>query len=286
MEGVRLDARLIDAMTRSRQTVRQLLAALVTILLCPLVASAQVNQSKLAQQIRGGDYEDRDLAVGIAAKIPPRKMNDGLRLALIAALEAEIERVDTRSRELRAGADGEPLGNPEFVAVLSRLVVPLGDKRSIPALVGAMRFAPPASDALTAFGELAAPHVLEVVMDPRSFRSHVDTGLIALRYMIEQPSTDYPLTASTLDSIRKAARLHLLAEDPLGTGMTMRWAIDLAIALDDPKLRRIVESLASDPAAARAREVNRPDRIKRTQQRARDRLAGIKALPRPPAERP
>ena len=272
-------------MTRSRPTAGRSLAALITILLCPLVASAEVNQSELARQFRVGDYEDLGLAARIVATIPPQIVEDALRLALIGALEAEVERVDTRSRVLRAGADAAPVGNPEFVAVLSRLVVPLDDPRSIPGLVGVMRFTPPAMGALAAFGELAAPHVLEVVMDARCFRSQVDNGLITLRYMIEQPSTDHPLAASTLDRIREAARLHLLSKDPLGTGTTMRWAIDLAIALDDRELRRIVESLASDPDAVRARDVNRPDRVAKTQQRARDRLAGIPALPRPAVER-
>ena len=250
----------------------------------PLTA-AQVNQGDLARQFLEGDYEDLDQAAGIAATIPPQTMNNDLRLALIAALEAAIERVDAQSREFRDGKESAPVGNPESMAVLSRLVVPLNDPRSIPALVGVMRFIPPASDVLTAFGELAAPDVVKAVMNLGSVRSQIDSGLITLRYMIEQPNTDYPLSDSTLDSIRKAARVHLLAKDPLGTGTTMRWAIDLAIVLDDPELRRIVESLASGPNAIRDRGVVRPDRVEKTQQRARDRLVGIPALPRPPADR-
>ena len=64
------------------------------------------------------------------------------------------------------------------------------------------------------------------------------------------------------------------------TGVTLRWAIDLAMVLDDPDLTLIVSLLAYDSEAVTARGVTDPDVVRQTQQRAIDRLAGIPAMPR------
>lgn len=64
-------------------------------------------------------------------------------------------------------------------------------------------------------------------------------------------------------------------------GMMLTRTIDLAIALEDTALRRIVESMANDRAESTSRGVTDAARIAKVRQHATDRLAGIPALPRP-----
>jgi hypothetical protein len=52
-------------------------------------------------------------------------------------------------------------------------------------------------------------------------------------------------------------------------------AVDLAIALKDPALRRIVKSLATDRNAVVARGIEDSETIEETQRLAAQRLAGV-----------
>ena len=71
----------------------------------------------------------------------------------------------------------------------------------------------------------------------------------------------------------------LLRGEPYFT--TLWHSIDLAIATEDPKLRQIVELMATFTSEIVARGVTDSDLVARTQQRAAERLAGVPALPRP-----
>ena len=69
-------------------------------------------------------------------------------------------------------------------------------------------------------------------------------------------------------------------------GVVLRLAIDLAIVLDDPVLRGRVTELASDAAKVRSLGITDPYDVEKTQSDARDRLAGVPPLPRPPISGP
>lgn len=115
-------------------------------------------------------------------------------------------------------------------------------------------------------------------MSTESMNDAVNQGLIALRFMVEGAG-ESPLSRESLEATRRAAELRLMERRP-GIGSTLRRAIDLAIALDDPDLRRVVESLASDRAEVIRRGVTESYVIELTQTRAADRLAGRPPLPR------
>jgi len=240
----------------------------------------QVDQRALAQQLLGNSAADRAVAVQMALTLGAPNTGPELRAALITLLERNSTILEEARRRNVAVAN---LENPEFIAHVAHVVSQLEDPRAIPALAGALDSGSTlVSDALADFGEQAAPAVLGVVTSPDSRYSAVDPGLRTLRFMVEEAGTR-PLSAGTLDQIRGAAQRHLMGK-PYFT--TLWRAIELAVALNDPGLRRIVESLASDPNEAIARGVTDPGLIEKTQKWAVDRLAGVpQPRYRSPAER-
>jgi hypothetical protein len=243
--------------------------------------NAQANEQQLAQQLRENDVVERRYALEATRRLGVRNTDPELRTALIGALAREA-RVHVRRWE--AGRRGEvlqPLEDPEFVNDIARVVAELRDPEAIPALTAALGSASVVPHALAGFGEQAAPLVLAVVLSADSWYEAVNEALIALRFMVEMSSIR-PLSPGTLSEVRRAAELRLTRPgDPPGTGTTLRWAIDLAVALDDPVLRRIVEVLATDWNAVVARGIEDAGLVDQTQKRAIDRLAGVPALPRP-----
>jgi len=141
---------------------------------------------------------------------------------------------------------------------VAQTVAELNDPESIPALADSLGTGFVLHRTLAAFGEAAAPAVVAVVTSPESTYDAVNEGLIALRFMVEDMAT-HPLSRATLESIRLAAEQHLISPGrPAGTGTTLRWAIDLAVALNDRKLRGIVALLASNPNEVMARGITDP----------------------------
>ena len=130
---------------------------------------------------------------------------------------------------------------------------------------------------LAEFGEDAAPAVLAAVTSADSDREVVGTGLMALRFMVEGAGPR-PLSAGARERITQAAEQWLAARQQ--SILTLGAAIDLAAVLGDPDLRRILESLASDPNAVASRGIDAGS-IHWIQKRAADRLAGAPPLPRP-----
>jgi len=121
------------------------------------------------------------------------------------------------------------------------------------------------------------PAVLAVVTSAESDREAVGTGLMALRFMVESAGAR-PLSAGARERIKQAAELWLAARQQ--SILTLGPAIDLAAVLGDPDLRRILESLASDPNAVASRGIH-VGSIELIRKRAADRLAGVPPLPRP-----
>ena len=267
---------------------RHRLVALVTLVLLAMgyhasYVEAQVNQSVLAQQILGDDLEASFRALQTAQVIGPEDTGQELRAALVE----KLSRLGGLQAQRNAAAlSGEELEIPEgedirLIFDIVLIVAAWRDPGAIPALAVSLGNTLVANEALAEFGEEAVPAILDVVTSWDSRRGLVNGGLETLRFMVEGAATT-PLSADALDQIRRAAEQRLTTgTDPIGQGGLLRRTIDLAIALDDPGLRRIVETLATDPDAVIARGVAEPERVERTQQYALDRLAGVQ----PPAQR-
>ena len=112
--------------------------------------------------------------------------------------------------------------------------------------------------------------MLAVVTSADSDREVVGAGLVALRFMVEGVQAR-PLSPGTRERITQAAKQWLVAGKQ--SILTLGAAIDLAAVLGDPDLRRILESLASDPNAVASRGIDAGS-IERIRKRAADRLAG------------
>lgn len=239
---------------------------------------AQVDQHALAEHILRGDITERSRALEVARGLGPQDIGPELRAALTATLEREVEVRVQRYWADRRGEALKPLEDPEFIFPLSRIVGELRDPRTIPALAGALGIGSPVTRALVAFGEQAVPAVLAVVTSPRSTHYQVDEGLIVLRFLVEGAGPQ-PLSAGTLEEIRRVAEQHLTGKQYF---TTLWWAIDLAVALDDPDLRQIVRSLASDREQVVDRGIEDPELIDETQRLAAEALAGVPPKPRRP----
>jgi len=264
-------------MKTRRQVVLLATALMATVLHTPIV-EGQWDQLALAQQLLREGPTERGRALEIARAIGPQNTGPELRAALRTALEREGMVHLRRWQASRRGEVIEPLRDPEFLVRASGVVAELQDPAAIRALAGALGTGSAAIRALEAFGEQAAPAVLAVVTSPDDITSMVNDGLIALRLMVEEAGKR-PLSADTLQEIGRAAQQRLTERQ---RSVTTVWrAIDLAAVLDDPDLRRIVESLASNRNEVVAGGVEDPELIDRTQKHAYDRLAGVPALPRP-----
>jgi hypothetical protein len=239
--------------------------------LCSSTATAQVvgqEQAELARKL-GADRMERGMVVARVRHMGPDAVSPELRVALIAALEQEGE---LSARRLR-GEIGE-YENMELIGGLAQLVAAFRDPRAIDALAGAMGESPPARDALAEFGERAVPAVLRV-LEATTVGSVGAGALNCLRFMV-QGVGGQPLTDVTRERIRQITKERLTTRQK--SFRTVWGGIDLAVALEDPELRRIVQSLASDRDAVRALGVRDTD-IEDTQRRAIERLAGVPARP-------
>jgi hypothetical protein len=241
-----------------------------------------VDQRRLAQQLLNPDPREWTRAAARAQGIEAANTTPELRALLISALEREAKLHLQRAKAGRRGETLEPLSyDPEALFTLIRAVVALRDPEAIPALTPALGTGFTVIRALAAFGEQAAGTVVALVVAPDTPPEWVHDGLITLRFMVDQAAT-HPLSGGVVEGIRQAAEQHLTVAGHLAsTGVTLRWAIDLAVVLGDPSLRRIVEELASDQNEVIARGVTDPALIEQTQKRAADRLAGIPPMPRP-----
>lgn len=257
---------------------------LATLWLAALLATslnAQGDQHALAQQLLHGDRAVRSGALERARSLGPQNTSAEVRAALIALLEKN-NRIVLEAAERKVAV--ATLESPEFIAAVAHVVSGLEDPRTIPALAGALGVAGSTlvRDALADFGEPAAADVLRVVTSSANHYA-VEDGLIALRFMVEGHGA-HPLSGGTRDQIQQAARQRLTGEQYF---TTVWYAIDLAAALNDAGLKRILDSLVADRDAVAARGIKDVDLIRRTQERAAQRLAGASASPkyRSPAER-
>lgn len=251
----------------------KLLTAWLAALCCATSLRAQVDQHAVAQQLLHGDRAERSGALESARSLGPQHTGDELRAALITLLERNNRII------AEAGKRQEPVSkseSPEFIAHVAHVVSQLGDARAIPALAGALNSGSTfVRDALAEFGEPASADVLRIVTSSGDHYA-VEEGLIALRFMVEGHGAQ-PLSSGTVAQIRQAAKQRLNGKQYF---TTVWHAIDLAAALNDVELRRILDSLATDGDAVAARGIQGVELIRRTQARAAQRLAGAPAAPK------
>lgn len=255
-------------------------AAILLLLLQPPTLHGQVDQASLARQLRSASVAEQDRALARILALKPDEIGPELRVTLIEELE-KLVRAHRAHRKARAlGQPLPPVEDPRFILPLSRAVARLNEPRAIPALAGALGTGGTVIRSLVAFGDQSAAAISSVVRCAERSTPEVNDGLIALRFLVERAAT-HPLSPGSLEEIRSVAHEHLLRSPASDrTGGTLRWAVDLAIALGDPDLREIVEVLATDETALIERGITDPDDISRTQARATDALAGRPPLPR------
>jgi|ERR1051326_5419460 hypothetical protein len=235
-----------------------------------LTAGEQLDQRAIARQLLGENKEERSRALKAAQTVGSTNASQELRAALITLLERE-DRIVAEAE--RRGVTVDTLEDPEFIAYVSRVVAELKDPKAIPALAGALGMGTVIAP-LADFGQQAVPAVLGVVTAQQSSHYAVEDGLRTLRLIIERGGIR-SLPVSMLDQIRRAVQQRLTGKQYFATIWYAIWyAIDLAASLNDPNLRRLVQSLASNRNEVFARGITDPELIEKTQKRAADRLAG------------
>jgi hypothetical protein len=254
-------------------------------------AEAQVDQQALARQILA---EDRATARGafyqVRRTLAPEEMGPELRSALITVLERQnrIYREDFEAASAHEGLPPSALQHrPELFwgmgfADLLETVFALGEPKAIPALADALvGFWWVTYPGLTRLGELAAPALLDIAEGGAWHRSQVRRALAVLTLMIEEP-TGPPLSQATLQRVDQIARKQLttgptypsvLADFPLGRRSQLQAAISLALSLDDPSLRELVQALAREPEAVRRLGIDDPAAMENVQRHAAQELA-------------
>ena len=116
----------------------------------------------------------------------------------------------------------------EIEATCTGNALDLKSRRAIPYLVKALGSGfTMVVQQLAAFGEEAAPAVLDVVMSPQAYPYAIADGLWALRLMVERAPRD-GLSAATRGRMREAAEYWVARPDSVAT---RRAAADLAAAL-------------------------------------------------------
>lgn len=231
------------------------------------------DQRTISRQLLSGNLQERHSAFDSARGIPVDRRGSELRGALIELLDRENKLVASVLERREILAEYE---DPEFIAQLARVVAELRDPRAIAVLSEATYGGLTAVRALAHFGEEAVPAIVKVVRARRSHYDLVNHGLIALRFIAEDARTS-ALSTDAVGAIKRAADERLTGKQHF----TTLWrAIDLAVVLEDPELTAKVSALALDREQVVARGVADLETIERTQQHARDRLAGHPALPR------
>jgi hypothetical protein len=234
---------------------------------------APIDQAAIAKRLLSDIPLERDAAFADAIAIDPENRGPVVRTALIALLAKLNKAVD---EALRQGLTVDHVESPEFISAVSRAVADLRDAAAIPAMAGALgSFS--LIQPLAEFGQQAAPAVLGIVTSSTSHYSAVNDGLRVLRLMVERQQSR-PLSPGTLAQIRQAARQRLSGQQYF---TTLWYTIDLAAVLADSDLRDTIENLANHSSEVVARGVTDPRLVAQTRQRARDRLAGVPANPRP-----
>jgi hypothetical protein len=247
------------------------------------VAEAQVDQAQLVDHLRHGNRAAQFAATQRVLDMGPELAGPPVREALISALVDEGRRRAAWSR-----GEGPRLEHPEMIARMAWVVADWEDPRAIEPLARALGTGSGAIRGLARFGEPAVAATVEAARaeatrtgEGLSGTAMVSDALIVLRFLAEGVGRA-PLSAASRDQITMVARERLGVKQP-STAILSR-AIDLAVVLDDPGLREIVEAMAADPDAIGARLEHsddlEPRHVERIRQRAVNGLSGVPPLPR------
>jgi hypothetical protein len=247
----------------------------------PAQAPPQIDQTALARNALSADERLRRSAVDEAVRLGAARISPALRTALITALERQGQIHQLRSTAAKRGVQPPALEDPELIGPLSGIVAEFKDVRAIPGLVGCLGLGNASYHALTAFRSAAVAPVVSVLESKDAGYEQLNGALIATRMLVEVMGNN-AISPPMFRRIRELTEHHLRGPgEPPGTGITVRWAIDLAVVTGDSTLIAIVDRISTDRREVEARGLSDPQLIEQTMQRARDRLAGIPALPRP-----
>lgn len=204
------------------------------------VGQAMTEREAAAVLLNHRDSPDVWRAVELAVGLGPRAGRE-LRTAVIEAAWAEVR------REAAARAGVGPAGETDIdlLFMLFEAAEALRDPRAIPLMIEALENGGGVYDGLADLGAAAFPAVLAVVNDPGGQPYRVSGGLTVLRFMVEDGSIGPRQT----ERVRDATRERLSGTQD---SFVVNAAARLALALDDPELRRTVERLAADRAYAEA----------------------------------
>lgn len=210
----------------------------------PLVFAAGV--SAQAHEERPQMSERAAAAALMDDRLTPER-NRALRLALTlgprASADLKAAVIDAAWAEWRNDLDRPPTS--EAIFDYMDAVAGLRDPRAIPFLVEVLNHGAVATNGLADLGAAAFPAVLAAVKAPEGFDMDVSGGVTALRFMVEDGS----LNSRQLEQVREVVRERLSGTQSF---FVVKAAVHLAVALDDPELRRIVERIAADRATAEA----------------------------------
>lgn len=241
---------------------------------------SQGHQSRLAQAL-ARDTPGWEFALAEVGRLDPASIGPELQRALIQALSRQGQLMQATYMAWAKKAPRPGTEPSEAIIDLVRIVGRLDNPAAIPALVSAMGTGPATFGALARFGNDSVEPIAAAVVSPDTMPEAISDGLIALRFLIET-STGAQLSRSSVQRIRDVAAFRLRDPGMFARGVTLADAIDLATTLKDPALFKDVEAIARDSVAVTARGVSNQRDLAAVQQHARDRLAGLPPLPRPP----
>ena len=230
------------------------LLAVALVITVPAAAVGQAREQRISMSEREAvavltaDHDTPEGWRGIfgALKLAERLGPDAspeLRVAVIESAWAEV-----RAERMRRAGEAEPGSagsDPDVLFMHFEAVEAFQDPRAIPLMIEALKYGGGVMDALADLGVAAFPATLAAVSDPGGHWSRIGCGLTALRFMVEDGS----LSAGQIEQVREVVRERLIGpQDSFVANAAMR----LALALDDPELRRTVERIATDRAFAEA----------------------------------
>ncbi len=212
----------------------------------PEAAAQERTQAEAARDLRSADTIRIRAALNEFAMVPVAEQTPELRRALVEALERE---------------HASPMFRDSHVLVgLARATIEIGrvgDPVAIPALALFTMSGWSVFEVLASLGDPALRAVLNTASSPESRSTMVGDALRALEMFIDKWGLD-AFDEPTYQEMKVLAAKAL--EGPTDF-YTLAGTIGLAVLLEDPELRAMVEDLASSDDAVRARGVTNPRAI-------------------------